>query len=134
MVRSIASLIDGARVPSTEVQAPQPWVVIRSSVIQSRPGRLTFIPSGIFVLLHWSHLPESNQRPQDTAGVSVSSSGYCESQYPDEDTICDLRGYAVGASVVAHPGVAANIFSATLCRGGGVQLDDLDTRVDEDST
>jgi hypothetical protein len=58
MVRSVASPIDGARVPSTEVQAPQPWVVIRSSVIQSRLGRLTFIPSGIFVLLHWSHLPE----------------------------------------------------------------------------
>jgi hypothetical protein len=52
MVCSIASPIDDARVPSTEVQALQPSVVIRSSVIQSRPGRLTFIPSVIFVLLH----------------------------------------------------------------------------------
>jgi hypothetical protein len=58
MVRSIASLVDGARVPSTEVQSLQPWGVIRSAVMQSRPDRLAFIPSGILVLLHWSHLPE----------------------------------------------------------------------------
>jgi hypothetical protein len=48
MVRSIASPVDGARVPSTEVQAPQPWVVIRPSVIQSRKGMRTSISLGDF--------------------------------------------------------------------------------------
>jgi RNase H-like domain found in reverse transcriptase len=38
MVRSIASPVYSARVPSTEVQAPQPWIVIRPSFIQSRTG------------------------------------------------------------------------------------------------
>jgi hypothetical protein len=48
MVRSIASPVDGARVPSTEVQAPQPWVVIGPSVIQSRKGMRTSISLGDF--------------------------------------------------------------------------------------
>jgi hypothetical protein len=48
MVRYIASPVDGARVPSTEVQAPQPWVVIRPSVIQSRTGMRMSIPLGYF--------------------------------------------------------------------------------------
>jgi hypothetical protein len=46
MVRSIASPVDGARVPSTEVQAPQQWVVIRPSVIQSRTGMRMSISLG----------------------------------------------------------------------------------------
>jgi hypothetical protein len=48
MVRSIASPVDGARVHSTEVQAPEPWVVIRHSVIQSRTGIRMSIPLGDF--------------------------------------------------------------------------------------
>jgi hypothetical protein len=42
------SPVDGARVPSTERQAPQPWVVIRPSVIQSRTGMRTSIPLRYF--------------------------------------------------------------------------------------
>jgi hypothetical protein len=48
MVRSIASPVDGARLPLTEVQAPQPWVFIRPSVIQSRTGMCMSIPHGDF--------------------------------------------------------------------------------------
>jgi hypothetical protein len=63
MVRSIASPVDGARVPSTEVQAPQLWVVIRTSVIQSRTGMDMFIPIGDFhvatgkaAMIHVAHV------------------------------------------------------------------------------
>jgi hypothetical protein len=48
MVRSIAYPVDGARVPSTEVQAPQLWVLTRPSVIQYRTGMRIFIPFGDF--------------------------------------------------------------------------------------
>jgi hypothetical protein len=48
MVRSIASPVDGARVPSTEVQAPQLWVVIRPPFIQSRTGMRMSISLGDF--------------------------------------------------------------------------------------
>jgi hypothetical protein len=48
LVRSIASPVDGAPVPSTEVQAPQPWVVIRPSFIQSRTGMRMSISLGDF--------------------------------------------------------------------------------------
>jgi hypothetical protein len=48
LVRSIASPVDGARVPSTELQAPHPWVFIRPSVIQSRTGMRMSIPLGDF--------------------------------------------------------------------------------------
>jgi hypothetical protein len=58
MVRYIASPVDGARVPSTEMQAPQPLVVIRPSVIQSRTGMRLSISLGDFVFLHWPPLPE----------------------------------------------------------------------------
>jgi hypothetical protein len=62
MVRSIASPVDGARVPSTEVQAPQPWVVIRPSVIQSRKGMRTSISLGDFrvaTLVYPTGIPDS---------------------------------------------------------------------------
>jgi hypothetical protein len=48
MVRSIAYPVDGARVPPTEVQAPQPWVLARPSVIQYCTGIRIFIPFGDF--------------------------------------------------------------------------------------
>jgi hypothetical protein len=48
MVRYIVYPVDGARVTSAQLQAPQPWVVLRPSVIQSRTGMRMSIPLGDF--------------------------------------------------------------------------------------